>query len=241
MTTSTGSVPHRPGPSRTAGSRSDAAAQAIRVAGDRAFLLTPSPDAVAELAADLRGRRLDGVQDVLPAAETVLVTLRSTRDAEAVRRALHTMLEELAERPDPGDVSRGTSPEGEPVLIPVHYDGADLDEVARTLGLTVEEVIAAHTGTVWRCAFVGFAPGFGYLRSPDDRLGVGRRAESRTAIPAGSVALAGGYSAVYPRKSPGGWQLIGHTELTMWDVDRDPPALIRAGTAVRFVDVRAER
>ncbi|MBF6413033.1 5-oxoprolinase subunit B family protein [Nocardia cyriacigeorgica] len=241
MTTSTGSVPHRPGPSRTAGSRTDAAAQAIRAAGDRAFLLTPRPDAVAELAADLRGRRLDGVQDVLPAAETVLVTLRSTRDAEAVRRALHTMFEELAERPGSGDVSRGTSPEGEPVLIPVHYDGADLDEVARTLGLTVEEVIAAHTGTVWRCAFVGFAPGFGYLRSPDDRLGVGRRAESRTAIPAGSVALAGGYSAVYPRKSPGGWQLIGHTELAMWDVDRDPPALIRAGTAVRFVDVRAER
>lgn len=159
MTTSTGSVPHR--------ARTDAAAQAFRPAGDRAFLLTPHPaDAVAELAATLRDRRLDGVQDVLPAAETVLVTLRSTRDAEPVRRALHTVLEELTERADSGDVSRGTSPVGEPVVIPVHYDGADLDEVARTLGLGVEGVIAAHTGTVWYCAFVGFAPGFGYLRSP---------------------------------------------------------------------------
>ncbi len=241
MTTSTGPMQHRPGPSRAAGSRTDDAARAIRPAGDRAFLLTPPPDAVAELAATLRDRRLDGVRDVLPAAETVLVTLRSTHDAEPVRRALRTLLEEPAERTDSDDVSRGTSPGGEPVLIPVHYDGGDLDEVARILGLSVDEVIAAHTGTVWRCAFVGFAPGFGYLRSPDDRLTVPRRAEPRVAIPAGSVALGGGYSAVYPRESPGGWQLIGRTELTMWDVDRDPPALIRAGTAVRFVDARARR
>ncbi|NEW38395.1 allophanate hydrolase subunit 1 [Nocardia cyriacigeorgica] len=231
MTTSTGPAPH--------GAQSGTDTGVIRAAGDRAFLIIPHPvAAVTELAATLRHRPVDGVQDVLPAAETVLVTLRSSRDAERVRKALHTVVAEVAEHTDSGDVSRGTFPESDPVLIPVHYDGTDLADVARTLELTVDEVIAAHTGTVWRCAFVGFAPGFGYLCSPDERLAVPRRAEARTTIPAGSVALAGGYSAVYPRKSPGGWQLIGHTEVDMWDVDREPPAVIRAGTAVRFVNVQ---
>ncbi|WP_280468691.1 5-oxoprolinase subunit B family protein [Nocardia cyriacigeorgica] len=234
MMISTGSAPHGGG----ARSGTDAGDRLIRAAGDRAFLLTPPTAAAADLAAILRDRRIDGVQDVLPAAETVLVTLDSTRDAEQVRRQLHTVVDELAES---GEVSRGTFPDTDPVVIPVHYDGADLADIARMLGMSTREVIDAHTGTVWHCAFVGFAPGFGYLRSPDDRLTVPRRAEARTAIPAGSVALAGGYSAVYPRKSPGGWQLLGHTEQILWDVERDPPALIRAGTAVRFVDARADR
>ncbi|MFE3441693.1 allophanate hydrolase subunit 1 [Nocardia sp. NPDC059180] len=236
MTKPVGSAPHGALPSP------DAGGSVIRAAGDRAFLITPHQvEAVAGLAATLRDRRLDGVQDVLPAAETVLVTLRSSRDVERVRKALSIVIDEVAERVDSGNVSRGTSSDSDPILIPVHYDGADLADVARILEMTVDAVIAAHTGTVWRCAFVGFAPGFGYLRSPDERLTVPRRTEARTAIPAGSVALAGGYSAVYPRKSPGGWQLIGRTEQTMWDVERDPPALIRAGTAVRFVDARESR
>ncbi|MEU2037849.1 5-oxoprolinase subunit B family protein [Nocardia niwae] len=215
-----------------------AAEQAIRAAGDRALLITPQRrDMVAELVAALRARPVPGVQDLLPAAETVLLTLDSPGDAEAVRRALTTLLVALhAERP----VSRGTLPDSafraDPVSIPVRYDGADLDEVARMLEVTPAEVIAAHTGTVWRCAFVGFAPGFGYLESPDGRLSVPRRAQARTSIPAGAVALAGGYSAVYPRSTPGGWQLIGTTDLRMWDAERDPPALIRAGATVRFID-----
>ncbi|MEU2173022.1 allophanate hydrolase subunit 1 [Nocardia sp. NPDC019219] len=215
-----------------------AAEEAIRAAGDRALLITPQRrDMVAKLVAALRDRPVPGVQDLLPAAETVLLTLDAPGAAEAVRRALTTLLVDLhAERP----VSRGTLPDsafhGEPVSIPVRYDGADLDEVARMLEVTPAEVIAAHTGTVWRCAFVGFAPGFGYLESPDGRLSVPRRAQARTSIPAGAVALAGGYSAVYPRSTPGGWQLIGSTDLEMWDVERDPPALIRAGAAVRFID-----
>ncbi|MGV9821273.1 5-oxoprolinase subunit B family protein [Nocardia xishanensis] len=212
--------------------------QYIRAAGDRALLVVPSEPALAAGLADaLRASAPAGVQDVLPAAETVLVTLISADDAESVRREICTLLEAVERAPDSPDVSRETlsrNDSPEPIVIPVRYDGADLADVAELLGMTEDEVIAAHTGTVWRCAFVGFAPGFGYLESPDGRLSVPRRDAARTSIPAGAVALAGGYTAVYPRSTPGGWQLIGRTELPMWDVDRDPPALIRAGGRVRF-------
>ncbi|MEU1984727.1 allophanate hydrolase subunit 1 [Nocardia sp. NPDC019395] len=211
----------------------------VRSAGDRALLLTPHPDRVAALTAALAERSLPGVVDLLPAAETVLVTLDSAVSTHRWRAEFERLVGSVNEA-DSGDVSRGTLPRtAEPVRIPVHYDGPDLEDVARALDITPEEVVAAHTGTVWRCAFVGFAPGFGYLGSPDGRLTVGRRAAARTRIPAGAVALAGGYSAVYPRETPGGWQLIGHTELTMWDTERDPPALIRAGRSVRFVDAES--
>ncbi|WP_280417920.1 5-oxoprolinase subunit B family protein [Nocardia carnea] len=212
----------------------------MRPAGDRAFLCTPAPDRVADLAAELRERSLPGVVDLLPAAETVLVTLDSPESAYRLRPEIERLVATVNEAV-PGNVSRGTFPGGEPVRIPVHYDGPDLPAVAEALGLRPDEVVAAHTGTVWRCSFVGFAPGFGYLESPDERLTVARRAVPRTRIPAGSVALAGGYSAVYPRESPGGWQLIGRTDLVMWDTERDPPAVIRAGGLVRFVDAEAGR
>jgi len=160
--------------------------------------------------------------------------------AEPVRRELAALLTPggAVSRETVGVASLSDSETApEPVEIPVRYDGADLAHVAELLGTTVPAVIEAHTGTVWRCGFVGFAPGFGYLEAPDGRLAVPRRDRARTAIPAGAVALAGGYSAVYPRSTPGGWQLIGHTDAVLWDVDRDPPALIRAGSAVRFVAV----
>ncbi|WP_232850581.1 5-oxoprolinase subunit B family protein [Nocardia acididurans] len=224
----------------------------IRAAGDRALLVIPPSRALlAELVAALRDRPA-GVVDVLPAAETVLLILSSPGDADSVRRQVHTIMARLESearvpagvrrvpgwRPSPADrpdeVAGGNGARSDPVLIPVRYDGADLEAVADLLGLTPAEVIAQHTGTVWRCAFVGFAPGFGYLESPDGRLTVPRRTQSRTSIPPGAVALAGGFSAVYPRRSPGGWQLIGTSDLTLWDVDRDPPALIRSGTRVRF-------
>ncbi|MEU4809670.1 allophanate hydrolase subunit 1 [Nocardia fluminea] len=213
----------------------------IRPAGDRAVLITlDDPCPVQRLASALRVHAIAGVEDVLPAAETVLVTMHSVSYGVQVRRELVALLDRLDHEPpqaDSPDVSRGTAQDPEPVVeIPVHYDGADLPEVARLLDLSIPEVIAAHTGTVWRCAFVGFAPGFGYLTSPDGRLTVPRRTHARTAIPAGAVALAGGYSAVYPRGTPGGWQLIGSTDLRMWAVDRDPPALVRAGSAIKFVD-----
>lgn len=229
----------------------------IRSAGDRALLVIPPVRAmVADLVAALRSRPA-GVVDVLPAAETVLVTLSGPAVAESVRRHLNTLLERLEsesrvaagtrgllgwlpERADRADQTMGGNGfRDDPVRIPVRYDGEDLPDVARLLGLTPAEVITQHTGAVWRCAFVGFAPGFGYLESPDGRLTVPRRTQSRIAIPPGAVALAGGYSAVYPRRSPGGWQLIGTTDAALWDVDRDPPALIRSATRVQFVDAEA--
>nr|MCW2727514.1 allophanate hydrolase [Aeromicrobium sp.] len=121
------------------------------------------------------------------------------------------------------------------IEVPVTYDGDDLAEVADLTGLTVEEVVAAHTGTPWTVAFTGFAPGFSYLVGGDPRLHVPRRASPRSRVPCGAVGLAGEFSGVYPRESPGGWQLIGRTALSMWDSSRDQPALLVAGTSVRFV------
>lgn len=123
------------------------------------------------------------------------------------------------------------------VEIPVVYDGQDLAEVADLTGLTAAEVIAAHTSTDWTAAFGGFAPGFSYLVGGDPRLRVPRHSTPRTSVPAGAVGLAGEFSGIYPRPSPGGWQLIGRTDLAVWDVDRNPPALLAPATRVRFVEV----
>ncbi len=120
------------------------------------------------------------------------------------------------------------------MLIDVVYDGADLADVAELTGLDVPGVIEAHTGRPWRCGFGGFAPGFAYLVGGDPRLAVPRRSEPRTRVPAGSVGLAGEFSGVYPRQSPGGWQLIGHTDAVLWDVDRPQPALLMPGMRVQF-------
>lgn len=125
------------------------------------------------------------------------------------------------------------------VEVPVRYDGADLDTVARLTDLSREDVIDAHTQSEWVAAFGGFAPGFSYLVGGDPRLNVPRHDAPRTSVPAGSVGLAGHFSGIYPRTSPGGWQLIGRTDLALWDLDRDPPALLTPGTRVRFVAVHA--
>jgi KipI family sensor histidine kinase inhibitor len=123
------------------------------------------------------------------------------------------------------------------VEVAVRYDGEDLAEVADHLGLTSDQVIAAHTGQRWTVGFCGFAPGFGYLLGEDDRLRVPRRDRPRTSVPAGAVGLADVWSGIYPRRGPGGWQLIGRTERQLWDLDRQPPALLSPGTTVRFVRV----
>lgn len=122
------------------------------------------------------------------------------------------------------------------IEVTVVYDGPDLDDVARLTGLTTTQVVAAHTGTPWTAAFGGFAPGFSYLVDGDARLQVPRRTSPRTTVPAGSVGLAGEFSGVYPRSSPGGWQLIGRTDLAMWDTAREPAALLVPGTVVHFTD-----
>ncbi|WP_285724309.1 carboxyltransferase domain-containing protein [Psychromicrobium xiongbiense] len=202
----------------------------IRAAGDHALLVELSSlKAVLSLQAQLQEAPQQGQRDVVAAAQTVLITADSPESLPSLLTALRTM-----------DLSSPPEARGGSVLVPVVYDGEDLDEVSDLLGLAREAVIAAHTGQIWTAAFIGFAPGFAYLRGEDDRLEVPRHATSRTAVPAGSVALGGQYSAIYPRQSPGGWQLIGRSDAVLWDLDREQPALIRPGDTVRFEAVRAQ-
>lgn len=201
--------------------------RAIRDYGDRALLLECRPDDdVASLAVALRNSAIPGVVDIVPGAGTILVSL-----TDPVRQAL---ARERLTAIDASSPEARLAPDRVEATIDVCYDGADLDEVAALLGTDPDGVVAAHTATPWRVGFVGFAPGFAYLIGGDPRLAVPRRAEPRTRVPAGSVALAGGYSGVYPRESPGGWQLIGRTEAVLWDVSRATPALLTPGMWVRF-------
>ncbi|MCU1516157.1 MAG: urea amidolyase [Pseudarthrobacter sp.] len=170
---------------------------------------------------------LPGQVDVLAAAQTVMV--RADTPGAARRMAPRLLAMDLAVQ------SRA---EGKLVHIDTVYDGEDLADVARLTGLGPDGVIAAHTGQVWTVAFGGFAPGFGYMVGENQKLEVPRRSSPRTAVPAGSVALAGNYSAVYPRRSPGGWQLIGRTSAPMWDLSREQPALVSPGDRVQFRAVR---
>src|ERR1700694_5776784 len=201
--------------------------------GDQALLL--QFDSTAQVLAwtdALRAADLLGVIDIVPASRTVLIKLDGPRYQSVTRQRLG----KLRLAPESLEDSLGTAPltGRADVVIDVVYDGADLEEVARLTGLHTDQVVAAHTGTPWRVGFGGFAPGFAYLVGGDPRLAVPRRSEPRTKVPAGSVALAGEFSGVYPRESPGGWQLIGHTDAVLWDVERDNPALLTPGTWVEF-------
>lgn len=196
--------------------------------GDRALLVElGGTERVVGYVDALLARALPGVADVVPAAETVLVVASGATPLAALRTELEAV--------EPRSSSASTTEQAETVEIAVRYDGPDLADVARLTGLDEAEVVAAHTGSLWRVAFGGFAPGFGYLVGGDPRLHVPRRDSARTAVPAGAVGLAGEYTGVYPRESPGGWQLIGTTRERMWDLDREPPAVLRPGAVIRFV------
>jgi KipI family sensor histidine kinase inhibitor len=170
-----------------------------------------------------------GVGVPVPGARTLLVPFRRSA---ITAQALAT---ELRARP----LERRATSTARTVEIPVRYDGADLAEAAELLGWSTDELVRRHTAAAWTVGFVGFAPGFAYLTSDDPELVVPRRTSPRTRVPAGSVALAGPYSGVYPRESPGGWQLVGRTDAPVWDVTRERPALMLPGDEVRFVAVRA--
>lgn len=201
---------------------------AVRPVGTTAVLaeLSGLHDVLA-LQALLLEQPLPGQVDVLAAAETVMVKA----DSPAAARRMAARLLEM-------DLTVQSHAEGKMVQIETVYDGDDLAEVGRLTGLGADGVIAAHTGQVWTVAFGGFAPGFSYMVGENQVLEVPRRSSPRTAVPAGSVALAGNYSAVYPRKSPGGWQLIGRTAAHMWDLSREQPALAAPGDRVQFSAVR---
>lgn len=183
--------------------------------------------AVQALHAALADDPPQGVVDLVPAARTLLLQL----DPE---RADPDHVERVVRETRPG---RGAQHDEGLLRVPVVYDGEDLAEVARLTGLTERQVVEEHTAREWTVAFGGFAPGFGYLAGGSQRLEVPRRQESRTRVPAGSVALAGEFSGIYPSPSPGGWQLIGRTELETFRLDREPPALLRPGVRVQFYEV----
>jgi len=192
-------------------------------------LLVELPDAEAAEAfhAEVLRRRaadlLPEITEIVPGARTVLL------DGLAEPRRLADDLTHWEIRP----LSRTAEAA---VEIPVRYDGPDLADVAQMWGVTPEEVGRLHSATVFRVAFCGFAPGFGYLTGMSERHHVKRRSDPRTRVPAGAVGLAGPYTGVYPRSSPGGWQLIGTAVRTvLWDTDREPAALFAPGTQVRFV------
>lgn len=204
---------------------------AVHDYGDQALLL--QFDSTAEVLAwttALREADLLGVLDIVPASRTVLVKLAGPRYQAPTRQRLAKLRLDhaaLAEYAGPAD----RRPDA---VLDVVYDGADLHEVARLTGLDPAQVIAAHTGSLWQVGFGGFTPGFAYLVGGDTRLNVPRRADPRTKVPPGSVALAGEFSGVYPRETPGGWQLIGRTDAVLWDIDRAKPALLTPGMWVQF-------
>jgi KipI family sensor histidine kinase inhibitor len=188
---------------------------------------------VTAAAARISAAALPGIIEIVPAyaALTVFFDARAT-DAEAFR----VRLSDLAQ-PESGlpDSVLTTSPSSSPLLtIPVRYDGPDLDEVAATLGVPRAEVIRRHAEREYLVYLLGFAPGFAYLGDLDPLLVLPRRRTPRTRVPAGSVAIAGAQTAVYPLVTPGGWHVIGTTPLRMFDPARNPAALLKAGNRVRF-------
>ncbi len=197
----------------------------LRWYGDRALLLdTTSPlslGAAVQLAAPV------GLVDVVPGAASVLVCFAGPPEATASLEGLRSL------RPVEAALTSQTE-----VVLPTVYDGADLDDVAAATGCSVAAVVSRHSTGSYLVAVTGFTPGFGYLSGLDSVLHLPRRAEPRTVVPAGSVAIADRWTGVYPAASPGGWHLLGRTAAALWDLDRDPPALLQPGVRVRFEPVQ---
>lgn len=193
--------------------------------GDRAFMLEFDDvqqvvgHHVAILAADPVG-----IVELVPAARTILIEVD-----ESLRALADVVREVSALDPLPPDAGRPMSL----VEIPVRYDGPDLADAANAVGLSVVELVRRHAQQTWTAAFTGFTPGFAYLVGQDE-WEIPRRESPRVAVPAGAVAMAGPFTGIYPRESPGGWQIIGHTDVALWDLERESPALIPAGCRVRF-------
>ena len=185
-------------------------------------LLVELDDAEEALALyDEARRRRVVASDIVSAARTVL--FEGVADVAALESSL------------PDWELRSSLSSGDLVEVPTTYDGEDLAWVARQWDMTRDEVVAAHTAGELVVAFCGFAPGFPYCTGLPERLSVPRHDSPRTRVPAGSVGLAGPFTGIYPTASPGGWRLLGRTDLRLWEVDREPPATLVPGTRVRFV------
>lgn len=216
------------------GARIVAAGDAMLVAefGDR---IDPILNARALALADrLRRENVRGVRDVVPTFRSVAVYFDPLATDVG---ALHDLMGELAASATPGEV------EGRPpVVVPVCYGGEfgpDLAEVARFAGLSEADVIARHSAVSYRVFMLGFMPGFAYLGTVDPLIAAPRRQVPRTRVVSGSVGIAGGQTGIYPRESPGGWQIVGRTPVTLFDGDRPQPCFLMAGDTVRFQPISA--
>lgn len=199
----------------------------IRPFGEAALLVdTGTAERAQALAASLRSSPPPGVVEAVPGLESLLVELDPLQPDD-VADALRQRLARLDVPPADGRLH----------VIRVVYDGPDLDDVAALTGLTPDEVVMRHAATELPVLFCGFAPGFAYLGELPDELRVPRLARPRTRTPAGSVAIAGAMSGVYPADLPGGWRIIGRTSVTLFDPRADPPSLLVPGDRVRFEPV----
>ena len=196
----------------------------VRAFGPSAWFADEVDDPIAWVA-ELRSRRVEGIIEIIPAERTVVVVCERER-----HRDVGAVVAQI-------DGSAGVVESPVHQSIRVVYDGDDLVPTADALGLSVEELIQRHRSATYTVAFCGFSPGFAYLRGLDPALRLPRRATPRTRVPAGSVAIAAGYCCVYPSSSPGGWHLLGHSEVRVFDVDRTEPALLRPGMTVSFTEI----
>ena len=202
----------------------------IRPFGEAGLLVElGSPERAQALAASLRAAPIRGVLEAVPGLETVLVELAQPgADPDALIASLEDRVDSLRVAPENGRAH----------VIPAVYDGPDLADVATLAGLTTDEVVALHTSVELRVLFCGFAPGFAYLGDLPANLRVDRLETPRTRTPAGSVAIAGRMSGIYPADLPGGWRVIGRTDVTLFDPRRDPPVTLLPGDRVRFEPAR---
>lgn len=198
-------------------------------------------DEVLALHAALAADPPDGIVDLVPAARTVLVDIDPVRlPLESAANWIDNVLPHRSNDVQLGAdrasarASADRAPGPAPLVVPVTYDGDDLVETATVLGTSPEALVARHSSIQWRVAFIGFAPGFGYLVSEDWPFDVPRLDSPRTRVPTGAIALAAGFAGAYPRESPGGWRLIGRTDLQLWNADADEPAALTPGRTVRF-------
>lgn len=195
----------------------------VRPVGDQGVLIEVGDAKTAmAVARTVRARLGEQVEDVVPTHATVLVTWRGEPAEAALGRALAADLEPTVAAPAAA------------LVLEVRYDGPDLDAVAALVGCSPEEVARRHAAPEYTVGFIGFAPGFAYLLGTDPSLHVPRRETPRERVAPGSVAIAAGYTSVYPTASPGGWQLLGSTEARMFDPAREPAVLLAPGARVRF-------
>jgi len=205
-----------------------------RWVGDRALLRTVADREIVDanramlaLAHVIRALDLDEIDDVVPGARSLLIVLRAGVEPSVT-------LTDALERDDLGDAEVPAARHD----VPVRYggeDGPDLDALAGSSGVSVDDVIALHTAPTYVVAFIGFSPGFPYLIGLPDELARPRLATPRTRVPSGSVGIGGPYTGIYPSSTPGGWHLIGRTELELFDAGRVPPARLLPGDQVRFI------